>query len=149
MMMTHNRSLPLLIVVVAVLAVTATAIRPNIPAATPRARIHPTFHEDSLPQAQAPPAPTPTPVYVPMKPFPAQFTSNYQRYYTDFIMPQTTTGVIYQDQFNQRCRMTSVSTKRVPNSYLNIEQLAYFKPPGAQPDTAQASLLTLFNYGTQ
>jgi len=143
--MKHSVTLLPLVLALA-LMLQCSASRTNTPAATPRVRLHST---STLTSHQANPAPTPTPAYVPMKPFPAQFTAKYQRYYTDFQLPQNTSGVIYQDQFNQRCRMTSVSSKKVPNSYLNVEQLAYFKPPYAQPGTAQASTLTLFNYGTR
>ena len=80
-----------------------------------------------------------------LPPFPAQFTADYHRVELYFSAINAT-GTIYQDAINQRCRMSSKATG-VSHEYYDIEQLAIYRPPGAQPNTAPANLLTLFNYG--
>jgi hypothetical protein len=80
----------------------------------------------------------------PPPPFPQQFTASYVR--TDVGNGQvsnSTYGMIYQDERNQRCRMIAHGKLTAQN----VEQLAIYQPPYAQRDTAPASLLTLFNYG--
>jgi hypothetical protein len=92
-----------------------------------------------------PSTPPPPPTTVRLPPFPSQFTATYHKVDAQYSTTTNTTGYIYQDQKNQRCRMNSYSSASTP--YMNIDQLAIYRPPNAQPNTAQVTMLTLFNFG--